>query len=441
MFIPQEGTRGVPLVYPPTRVSLRTNLRQICQHLTCQRLTSKALRGTIAVLLTLSIGASCGVGAYKPAVLSARERTVTYQEMAMAQALLQVGAGEINSALKQLDSLLNKTPNFRLAQLVKGDLLLARTRPILNLGNAGADPTEQVAGLRQEARARLTRYHMQAPGTRIPRYLVQMPPQFRHAIVVDSSASTLYVFENQQGMPQYVADYYVTVGKNGINKLKEGDKRTPVGLYYSSKRLPRNRLTDFYGRAAYPINYPNEWDKRLGRSGHGIWVHGVPRNTYSRPPRASDGCVVLSNQDLEALSKQLDLGDTPVVIADKIEWVSGTELADLRAKMYENVERWRRDWETRDIDAYLKHYSEKFEAGSISLQEFSNQKRRVNAGKEWVRVRLSEVSIFLYPGQNDLAVVNFTQHYSSNNLTNEMKKRQYWQHNINGWRIIYEGGA
>lgn len=380
------------------------------------------------------------MGVYQPSDF-ARARSVPAPEQAFAQALMHVGAGEIGTALKKLDSLLSSTPNFRLAQLVKGDLLLARTRPIETVGNAGSGTSEQLTALRQEALARLTRYHLQSPGDRVPRYLLQMPTEYRHAIIVDSSASTLYVFENHQGMPRYVADYYVTVGKNGIDKRKEGDKRTPIGVYFANGPLPKKRLTDFYGRGAYPINYPNEWDRREGRSGHGIWVHGVPRDTYSRPPRASDGCVVLTNEDLTALSKQLDLGETPVIITDRIEWVSVTQLNELRAHMYENVENWRRDWESRKIDAFLRHYSPQFESGNMRLDTFAAQKRRVNNEKEWIRVRLGEVSVFLYPGRNDLAVVNFKQYYSSNNLANEMKKRQYWMKDTNGWRIIYEGGA
>src|SRR3546814_8483534 len=49
------------------------------------------------------------------------------------------------------------------------------------------------------------------------------------------------------------------------------------------------KLPDFYGDGAYPLNYPNEWDKHEGRKGYGIWLHGTPSTTYSRPPRASDG--------------------------------------------------------------------------------------------------------------------------------------------------------
>jgi len=233
----------------------------------------------------------------------------------------------------------------------------------------------------------------------------------------------------------------VTVGKNGIDKRKEGDKRTPIGLYFANGALPKSRLTDFYGSGAYPINYPNEWDKREGRGGHGIWLHGVPRDTYSRPPRASDGCVVLSNEDLESLAKHLDQGQTPVIVTDRIDWVSVADLNGLRADMYKNVEAWRRDWESRNVDAYLRHYSRQFAAGKTGYDEFSEQKRRVGAGKEWIRVRLGEVSMFLYPGRHDLAVVNFKQYYSGNNLTNEMMKRQYWKKEGGGWRIVYEGAA
>lgn len=380
------------------------------------------------------------MGVYQPSDFT-RARSVPYAEKAFAQALIDVGAGEMGKALSQLDSLLNKTPNFRLAQLVKGDLLLARTRPIETVGNSGTGTAEQLTALRQEALARLTRYHLQSPGDRVPRYLLQMPAEYQHAIIVDSSASTLYVFENHKGAPRYVADYYVTVGKNGIDKRKEGDKRTPIGVYFSNGPLPKKRLTDFYGRGAYPINYPNEWDRREGRGGHGIWVHGVPRDTYSRPPRASDGCVVLTNEDLETLSRQLDLGETPIIITDRIDWVTLPKLNEMRAGMYESIETWRRDWESRDVNAYLKHYSPRFESGRTSLQEFAAQKRRVNSDKEWIRVRLGEVSVFMYPGRDDLAMVSFKQYYSSNNLANEMKKRQYWMKEDNRWRIVYEGGA
>ena len=30
------------------------------------------------------------------------------------------------------------------------------------------------------------------------------------------------------------------------------------------------------GDGAFPLNYPNEWDRRLNKTGSGIWLHGTP---------------------------------------------------------------------------------------------------------------------------------------------------------------------
>src|SRR6185436_1348699 len=100
---------------------------------------------------------------------------------------------------------------------------------------------------------------------------------------------------------------------------------------------------------AFPINYPNEYDRRLGRNGHGIWLHGVPSDVYARPPRASDGCIVLSNQDLDSVARHLEVGLTPVIIADELEWGEATTLEAERKGLADAFEQWRADWESRDI--------------------------------------------------------------------------------------------
>jgi hypothetical protein len=70
-------------------------------------------------------------------------------------------------------------------------------------------------------------------------------------LLVDSRRSRLYVFANDGGRARYVADYYVTHGKNGIDKTREGDQKTPVGVYHVTANLPRSKLTDFYGAGAF----------------------------------------------------------------------------------------------------------------------------------------------------------------------------------------------
>jgi len=212
-------------------------------------------------------------------------------------------------------------------------------------------------------------------------------------------------------------------------------------VYHVTASLPRNKLSDFYGSGAFPISYPNEWDKRQGRNGHGIWLHGTPSDTYSRPPRASNGCVVLSNADLDALSKNLQIGLTPVIISEQIEWLSLDDWNAERNALNAEIEQWRSDWESRDTERYLKHYSKNFSAGRQNLADWGRHKRQVNSGKEWIKLKLSNFSMFRNPGKDELVVVAFDQDYRSNNLSNTMKKRQYWSKDAGRWRIIYEGAG
>ena len=364
-------------------------------------------------------------------------------EAELAKIFTEIEQQRLESALTLTEQLLRKYPNFKLAHLIKGDLLLARTRPIATFGAAPNAPADQLADLRAEAIARLKGYKEKPNANVVPRYLLQMQADQKYAIVVDTKKSRLYLYQNDSGTgrPRFVADYYFTQGKEGSNKAKEGDKRTPIGVYHVTQSLPRNKLPDFYGSGAYPINYPNEWDKRNGKTGHGIWLHGTPSDTFSRPPKASDGCVVLTNTDLDDIAKNLQIGLTPVIISPEVEWLSLDDWQAERTALNRKIEEWKADWESRDIDRYLKHYSPRYESGNQKFQEFAKQKRQVNQAKTWIKVRLDNVSMFRSPGKEEMVVVTFEQNYQSNNLSNQMKKRQYWIREDGNWRIIHESGA
>jgi murein L,D-transpeptidase YafK len=360
-------------------------------------------------------------------------------ELGLAKSLRAVGENHLDVALNEVDSLLKVYPNFKLAQLVRGDLLLARSKPIKGFGDAPNAPRDRIQDLREEANARLQRVQQQQP-IAIPKYLWQLSPKQRYAVVVDTDKSTLYLFENVNGEPRYVSDFYISVGKKGSDKLSEGDQKTPLGVYFVNAHLTKDKLIDLYGPDAYPISYPNEWDKREGREGHGIWLHGTPKDTYSRPPRSSNGCVVLANNDLSYIGSHLQIGITPVIITGKIDWSDEADRTE-RAALLKEIEQWRSDWASRDTEAYLAHYARDFSTGSMNLPAFAEQKRLVNSGKTWIKVKMSNVSIFPYPSQPNLVVVSFEQDYDSNNLSNRMYKRQYWMKQNGRWLIVYEGAA
>lgn len=363
-------------------------------------------------------------------------------EPALSEVVEAIEANRLDLALRRVEKLLEAHPTFRLAHLIRGDLLHARARPLQTFGNvAKTVPQAQLDDLRSEALVRLRALRERREVGLLPRHVLQLHPGQKYALLVDSRRSRLYVFENADGRPRYVADYYVSLGKRGVEKVREGDQKTPVGVYYVTANLPRNKLTDFYGAGAYPINYPNEWDRRLARTGYGIWVHGTPPDTYSRPPRASDGCIVLANPDLVAVGRFMQVGMTPVVIARELEWADAATLEADRGSLAAALEAWRRDWESRDTARYLKHYSTAFRSGKQDLAAWSAHKRGVNTAKSWIRLALSEVSMLRYPDQGDFVVVSFNQDYRSSNLSNTMRKRQYWKKENGRWRILYEGSA
>ncbi len=352
-----------------------------------------------------------------------------------------IHASRLDLAMAETDALIARQPNFLLAHLIRGDLLLARSRPLKNIGSAAPGTAEQMQDFREEALVRLRGLRQKPAANLVPRYLLQLRDDQKTAVVVDTQRSRLYVYENVNGRPRFMADYYFTQGKSGSAKSREGDQKTPIGVYHITGSLPRARLPDFYGVGALPINYPNEWDQLNGRTGHGIWLHGTPSNTYSRAPKASDGCVVLSNRDLRSLFKSVKIGVTPVIISDDIEWLSLDDWDRERRGLNRAIETWRQDWESLDVPRYLSHYSSQFESNAQTRDQWVRRKAELSSRKSWVKIRLGNVSMLRYPGKDDMVVVTFEQNYRSNNLKNVIKKRQYWKQEGKQWKIIYEGVA
>ena len=130
-----------------------------------------------------------------------------------------------------------------------------------------------------------------------------------------------------------------------------------------------------------------------------------------------------------------------MIISNSVEWLSFDDWQNERSALNKKIDEWRTDWESKDIDRYLKHYSASFKTSDQSLEQYAKQKRQVNAGKEWIKVKLSNMSMFRNPGKEEMVIVTFEQDYKSNNLNNQMKKRQYWIREGGSWKIIYEGAA
>lgn len=362
----------------------------------------------------------------------------TGAEASLERVLAGLRDGSRASSIAELDQMLARHPNFRLGHMVRGDLLLARVRAIGGPGAGSGLRGEVVEGLRAEARARARA--APPPDGKVPGGLLKAA-RGGNAIVVDAAASRVYVFDTSAEIPRLQAHFYASVGRHGVGKEKEGDRKTPLGAYKVTSWIPGARLPDLYGRGAFPIDYPNPRDRAMGRTGHGIWIHGVPSDTYARAPQSSDGCVAISNDDLDRLAAYVRPGSTPVLIAERIDWVAADSLAAERAAFEARIERWRADWESRDAARYLSHYSTRFDAEGADLRAWSAHKRRVNARKSWIRVGLSEIEILRDPAAGEVIAVSFLQDYRSSDVAQRARKRQYWAREGGEWKIVYEATA
>ncbi|MDH5709704.1 MAG: L,D-transpeptidase family protein, partial [Hylemonella sp.] len=232
------------------------------------------------------------------------------------------GNGHISEALTQARKLVQDHPNFQLAHLVYGDLLASRARPVRAIGDVpgplDTSARSTLSALHHEAQMRIKALRERPPAHTIPSQFLALSPHVKHAIAIDASRSRLYLFANSEQGMTLLSDYYISVGKLGISKNVEGDRRTPLGVYFITNNLDPKSLGDFYGTGALPINYPNVLDTRRGKTGHGIWLHGTPPNQFSRAPRATDGCVVLANPDLNQIIRTVQVRATPVVISQRL---------------------------------------------------------------------------------------------------------------------------
>ncbi|MDR3417895.1 MAG: L,D-transpeptidase family protein [Nevskia sp.] len=361
-------------------------------------------------------------------------------ETQLLQAIHSLRSGESLDALRQLRQLVQREPNFRLAQLLYGQVLAERSGASGVMSPLADDQDPRVRELLDEYFARIGEAQGGPPAGTFPSPILRLSNDHRYAIVVDLPRSRVYVMQNEGGKLREIRDYYVTIARNGYGKQNAGDLRTPVGIYRVVGFTPGGKLPPFYGAGAYPLNYPNAWDRVHGRTGSGIWLHGVPSTTYARPPRASEGCVVLANNDLVDLKSLIVPGATPVVLSDRVDWLPQQTLAQEREELLHRIESWRTRWAALDTEAYLSFYGPDFHTDDgMDKTAFATFKRRVNVGKRHVDVKLRDLDLFSYPGEQNLVLAEFTLDYRSDNFSMSKRKEQYWRRGADGlWRIVRE---
>jgi L,D-transpeptidase YnhG len=379
--------------------------------------------------------------AQRPARLPAPLLQDGVAELRLIEIYRLIGQSETRAALNLAESLVREFPDFALAQLVYGDLLTARTQAIEQFGNVPASDlkkaTPALNGLRLESQMRLRALRERPPANALPAELLKLSPQNKHAIAVDASRARLYLFQNLPEGPKLLADYYISVGKLGIDKEAEGDLRTPLGVYFITSQLDKRTLKDFYGSGALPINYPNVLDVKRGKTGSGIWLHGTPPGQFSRPPQDSDGCIVLANPDLERILKTVEIRSTPVVIARQLKWVPQQSTRILALQFEALLSRWVSAKVSGDTSALAAFYAADFSQNGKSLSDWLLRLERDAPSKRGRMPEIKDLSLLHWVDSEETMVVSFGE-VAAGERTG-VTRRQYWVRQAGEWKIFYEG--
>ena len=350
----------------------------------------------------------------------------------LLRAYVALGEGRGREALEMAASLVNDHPNFALAQLLYADLLATRAGWPAAFGvDADAKADTQDArrrALRLEAQRRIAAFTEQPPAGQVPAEFVRLAPSIKHAIAVDTTRSRLYLFSHGSQGLRLERDFYVSLGKQGVGKYTEGDRRTPLGVYWISAALPKHQLDARFGHGALRFNYPNAEDKLQGRTGSGLFLHGVPAEVLNHEPWATDGCVAMSNADIEQLLRTLDVSATPVVITQNLRWVSPEALRQTAAE-FEPA--WRA-WSQARRDAAP-------EAAAFWYLPGAPEARRWQPELDEQR----QLSLLSWQGEGEsrpLMIV--TSHAQPSGRSPEaVTYRQYWTRQDQRWRIAFEGSV
>lgn len=279
-----------------------------------------------------------------------------------------------------------------------------------------------------------------------PANLLRLEERFaHHVLLVEKSTHSLHLYQNQEGLPKLVKTFKIASGKSRGDKLREGDHKTPEGVYslhefFSKQQLLQRHgeMSKMYGAGAFTTDYPNVMDQRAGKTGSGIWLHSTDDESRIDKGLDSRGCVVVNDTDLRALAQYLDLPHTPMVIVQDISYLSTASWQKKRRELNDVIDGWARAWKEKRFGDYISYYHpQEFKDRSRGgYQSFRAYKQSVFARPDTPQITIDSVSILAAEGY---AVATLRQDYRSPVINDTGKKTLYLKQDENyDWKIVAE---
>ncbi len=237
--------------------------------------------------------------------------------------------------------------------------------------------------------------------------------KYKNVLVCNKEKSTLALYsKTEDGTYKLQKEYSAFTGKSKGDKVREGDLRTPIGIYNITKKI--SKVDSFYGPMAFVTSYPNTYDKYKGKNGSGIWIHGLP--TEQERDEYTKGCIAINNQSIECLDRHIHIDETVLIInKDSVKTdISKEKLSKLLSLLY----RWRYTWIYNDIENYLAFYDTKFvRFDGMHLERFKAYKTRIFNKNEEKEIIFNDLNVIPYPNNNNLFKISFNEKYKSNSFS------------------------
>jgi Uncharacterized protein conserved in bacteria len=273
-------------------------------------------------------------------------------------------------------------------------------------------------------------------------------------ILANKATRTLYLISKTDSADTWkiAKSFSILVGRNNGQKITAGDKRTPEGTYFIIGRKETEELNAMYGPLAYVLNYPNQEDKKAGRTGQGIWIHGTREDTTRE---ATLGCIVLNNDDLLALARYLQLGiGTPVLIVNNPSMAAPEQVPDygqlhaLREVILNEYDSrqtefthilslWKKAWESRDIDMYSQFYdANRFQGEGMHWDSWREKKIKTFKAYSMISITMEKICVSEF--SESTAVILFVQQYASDVFHIQKPKKLSFIKSDGRWKIFKE---
>ncbi|MCX7726432.1 MAG: L,D-transpeptidase family protein [Chitinispirillaceae bacterium] len=271
-------------------------------------------------------------------------------------------------------------------------------------------------------------------------------------LLVNKAIKTMYLLQEQEKEWRVVKEYDVALGEKEGPKNSAGDRRTPEGYYLIVGRKEKSELTSIYGPLSYILDYPNEEDKKMGRSGGGIWIHGTDPDSA---PLQTRGCIEMHNKDLLELGQTLKLGlGTPVVIVydekmeDPVRIPDYKKCEERRKRFLRNYDslvnvftyilnEWKSAWERKDIEKYSSFYDTLlFKGQGLEWAEWKEKKLRTFELYDTISIILENITVINF--KEELVIVKFFQKYRTNLNNIDNGKKIIFEKINDMWKITGE---